>query len=184
MIDDKTAVRSAGLGQDFGADTAEFDPAAPVTEAVEQDHRGSVMREFESYERIVEGLKRASDGARHMARWRSPGLWNALAQFLDQLRRAVVQEAGFDRPQDRKDSVQQFGGDGLTWSDANSRLLTGLRDAESGASQIALGQRMDLRWTRYANQFRSMRDKAHDMALLASPRKVASQWGGQTGRMQ
>jgi hypothetical protein len=184
MSDPKAAVRAASVGQDFGADTAAFDPAAPVTEAVEQDHRGSLMREFESYERIIEGLKNASDGARHMARWKSPDLWNALAQYLDQLRRAVVREAGFDRPNDARDSVQVFGGEGISWTDANSRLSNGLRDATAGAEQIALGQRMDLRWTRYANQFRRMRDKTHEMSMASSPLRVAAQWGGGSAEMQ
>jgi hypothetical protein len=119
-----------------------------------------------------------------MARWKSPDLWNALAAFLDQLRRAVVKESGFDRPGDARDSQQVFGGEGLTWSDANSRLSGGLKDAAAGARQIALGQRMDLRWTRYANKFDSMRDKAHAMALAASPLKVAARWGGGTQAMQ
>jgi hypothetical protein len=180
----KDAIRSAAVGQDFGADTAEFDPQAPVTEAVEQDKRGTLMLERESYERIVEGLKKASDGARHMARWKNPDLWNSLAAFLDQLRRAVVKESGFDRSEDGRDSLQVFGGDGLTWSDANTRILTGLKDAGAGARQIALGQRMDLRWTRYANQFDRMRDKAHDMAMASSPLKVAAQWGGGSAATQ
>lgn len=166
------------------ADNPDLEPEFTPTESVEQDHRGTMMREFESYERIVEGLMKAADGARHMARWRSPDLWNHLAQFLDQLRRAVVQDSGYNRLQDTKDSVQQIGGEGLTWPDANSRLLTGLRDAEAGSSQIALGQRMDLKWHRYANQFRTMRDKAHDMALKSSPLKVQAGWERQTGRMQ
>ena len=187
MPDSKTALRAASVGQDFGDDTLPFDPDAPSivpVEAVEQDHRGSIMREFESYERIVEGLKKASDGARHMARWKNPDLWNALAQFLDQLRRAVVKEAGFDRPQDSKDSAQVFGGDGITWSDANTRLSTGLKDAGAGARQIANGQRMDLRWLRYANQFDRMRDKANEMAMASSPLRVAAQWGGGTAGIQ
>jgi len=40
---------TAAVGQDFGADTAAFDPTV----------------EFESDERIVEGCKRAADGARY-----------------------------------------------------------------------------------------------------------------------
>lgn len=184
MSDDKAAIRSAAIGQDFGADTAAFDPTAPATEAVEQDHRGIIMREFESYERIVEGLKKASDGARHMARWKNPDAWNELAGFLDSVRKAVVREAGFDRPQDRRDSAQVFGGDGITWTDANSRLATGLRDAGAGARQIATGQRMDLGWLRYANQFDKLRDKANEMALAASPLRVAAQWGGGTATTQ
>lgn len=165
-------------------DNPDLDPEFTPTESIEQDHRGSVMREFESYERIIEGLKKASDGARQMARWKHPDLWNALAQFLDQLRRAVVQTSGFDRPEDGRDSKQAWGGEGLTWSDANTRILTGLKDASAGARQIALGQRLDLRWTRYANSFDTMRDKAHDMALACSPLKVAATWGGGTDRLQ
>lgn len=184
MSNDKESVRAAAVGQDFGTDTAEFDPQAGVTEAVEQDHRGIRMVEFESYERIIDGLKSASDAARHMARWKNPDLWNALAQFLDQLRRAMVKEAGFDRPNDGRDSQQVFGGEGLTWSDANTRMLTGLKDAAAGARQISLGQRMDLRWTRYANQLDAMRDKAHEMALASSPLRVAAAWGGGSASLQ
>ena len=181
---DKDSIRAAGVGQDFGADTAEFDPAAPVTEAVEQDHRGTMMREFESYERIVEGLKIASDGARHMARWKNPDLWNTVAGLLDQLRRAVVKEAGFDRPADSRDSQQVFGGDGITWSDANTRLQSGLKDASAGARQIAVAQRMDLRWQRYANQFDTLRTNATKWAIRASPLRVAAQWGGGSDAIQ
>ncbi len=173
---DKNAVRADAVGKDFGADTAAFDPNAPVTEDVAQDKRGTLMREFESYERIIEGMKKAADGARHMARFTNPDLWNQLAAFLDQVRRAIIREAGFDRPQDAKDSVQQFGGEGLTWSEAQARITTGLKEAEAGARQIALGQRMDLKWTRYATQIDRMRDKAHQMALNASPLRVASHW--------
>ncbi len=166
------------------ADNPDLDPDFTPTEAVEQDKRGTLMREFESYERIIDGLKSASDGARHMARWQAPDLWNALAAFLDQLRRAVVKESGFDRPGDARDSQQVFGGEGLTWPEANSRLSNGLKSAAAGARQIALGQRMDLRWTGYANRFDSLRDKAHAMALAASPLKVAAKWGGGSARIQ
>ena len=183
MSNDKEAVRAAAVGQDFGADTAEFDPAAPVTEAVEQDHRGTVMREFESYERIVEGLKIASDGARNMARFKNPDLWNKLAGFLDQLRKAMVKEAGFDRPEDARESQQAFGGN-MSWTTASSRVANGLKDAAGGARQIALGQRMDLRWTQYANRLDEMRDKAHEMALASSPLAVAAKWGGGTASIQ
>ena len=183
MTDEKTEVRQAAVGQDFGADTAAFDPQAPVTESIEKDRRGTLMVEFESYERIVEGLKKASDGARNMARFKNPDLWNRLAQFLDQVRRAIVQDAGYNRLTDAKDSQVAVGGD-MTWTDANTRIVTGLKDASAGARQIALGQRMDLRWTRYANQLDAMRDKAHEMALACSPLRLAAGWGGATARMQ
>ena len=188
MTDDKEAIRAAAVGQDFGDDTAEFDPAASVTEEVQQDHRGSIMREFESYERIVEGLKLASDGARNMVQFApdeaKKDAWNKSASFFDQIRRAIVQDSGYNRLVDTQDSKQVFGGEGLTWSVANSRILTGLKDAEAGASQIALGQRLDLRWTRYANMLRSLRDKASQLAISCSPLHVNTQWGGGTARIQ
>ena len=183
MSENKDDIRAAAVGQDFGEDTAAFDPKAAPTESIVQDHRGTVMVEFESYERIVEGLKKASDGARNMARFKNPDLWNALAAYLDQVRRAVVREAGYNRLQDGKDSQQVTGGE-MSWTEANSRIVLGLKDAGNGARQIALGQRMDLRWTKYANRIDEMRDKAHEMALACSPMQLAAGWGGASARMQ
>jgi hypothetical protein len=154
------------------------------TEDVEQERRGTAMLEFESYERIVEGLLLASDAARHLARGQSADVWLRLAQYLDQLRRAMVQLAGFDRPRDRRDTAAGAAV-GLSWSEAQSRLFAGLRDAEAGANQIALGQRLDLRWTRYGALFRTMRDKANKLALASSPMAVTSAWGsGPSSRIQ
>ncbi len=181
---DKSVIHSASVGQDFGADTADFDPTAPVTEAVEQDHRGSIMCEFESYERIIEGMKIASDGARHMARYANPDPWNRYADFLDQVRRAMVQLAGFDRPEDARVSFQQFGGEGISRTAALSRIRTGLDGASAGARQIAQAQRMDLRWQIRANHINALRDKAHQMALASSPLSVASAWGGGNATLQ
>ena len=181
---DKTAIRSASVGQDFGTDTAAFDPDAPVTEAVEQDHRGSVMREFESYERIIEGLKTASDGFRNMARFSNPDKWNKLADFSDQVRRAMLQLSGFDRPEDAKPSAQLFGGVGISRSAALSRIRTGLDGAAAGSRQIAQAQRMDLRWQMRANHIDSLRKTATAMAKQEVQRQVASQWGGGTGTLQ
>lgn len=184
MTDDKSAIRAAAVGQDFGADTAEFDPEAPIAEEVAQEKRGTVMREFESYERIIEGLKLAADGARHIARRRAPDLWNRAAQLFDSLRKAVIKDAGYDRPQDRTDSHEQWGGEGMSFTTAHSRMMDGLRMAVVGAEQIANCQRLDLRWLRYASQIRAMRDKAHQMALAGSPLRVTPQWGGATGIRQ
>lgn len=149
---------------------AEFTPA----ENIEQDHRGSVMFEYESYERVVEGLKLASDGMRNMARFRDADLWNALAEFHDSLRKAIVQLAGLDRGADAKETITQWGGGGISRTEAMTRITKGLKDAAAGANQIAQVQRKDPRWLRYANQFDSMRDKAQRLALAGSPLLVAS----------
>ena len=67
MTDTKTAVRQAAIGVDFGTDTAAFDPSQAVGEDVAQDKRGILLTDYQSYERIIEGLKRAADGCRHRA---------------------------------------------------------------------------------------------------------------------
>lgn len=184
MSDAKEAIRSAAVGQDFGADTAAFDPNAPVTEAVEQDHRGSLMKEFESYERIVEGLKKASDGARHVATHASPDLWNKLAELMDLYRRNVVRESGFGRMEDGRASLAVFGGDTLNPTEAKTRIATGLRDAEAGANQIAICQRMNGRWLTYANHFNKIARSVREIALRQSRNAVMAQWGGGTAEMQ
>jgi hypothetical protein len=156
----------------------DLDPDFTPTENVEQDHRGSVMFEYESYERVVEGLKLASDGARNMARFAHPDRWNVLAQFLDSARKAIVQLAGtgMDRGTDTKESDQLFGGSGLSRVASMSRVTNGLRDASAGANQIAQAQRLDVRWLQYATKFSDLRDKAYALASLGSPIKVKSNW--------
>lgn len=181
---DKSAIRAEALGQDFGADTGAFDPTAPLTEAVEQDHRGTVMVEKESWERVIEGLKLASDGCRNMARFANPESWNKFADFTDQVRRAMIQLAGFDRPQDGTPSLQLFGGEGISRTEALSRIRTGFDGAASGSRQIAQAQRMDLRWQIRANHIDKLRSTATEMARQEVQRKVAAQWGGGTTSLQ
>ncbi|HEX4043259.1 MAG TPA: hypothetical protein VHY10_16295 [Xanthobacteraceae bacterium] len=158
------------------ADSPDLDPDFTPQENIEADHRGSIMFEYESYERVVEGLKLASDGARNMARFNEPDLWNPLAQFFDSLRKAIVQLAGLDRGADTRESSQQWGGTGVTRSDAMSRISNGLKGAASAANQIAQVQRKDPRWLRYAIQIDRLRDKSQQLALAGSPLLVDSGW--------
>jgi hypothetical protein len=134
------------------------------------------MVEFESYECIIEGLKLAADGARHVARRRNPDLWNKAAQFFDSVRRTVIKDAGFDRPQDSNESIEQWGGEGMSFTAAHSRMMDGLKMAVVGAEQVANCQRLDMKWLRYAAQLRAMKDKASKMALAGSPLRVAHEW--------
>jgi hypothetical protein len=160
------------------AENPDLDPEFTPVENIERDHRGSIMREGESYERVVEGLKLASDGARNMARFREPDLWNPLAQYFDVLRRAIVQLAGLDRGTDARESQAAWGGSDVTVTEAMTRVTKGLKDAVAGANQIAQTQRMDVRWLMYANRFEKLRDKAQQLALAGSPLLVDSGWGG------
>lgn len=157
----------------------EFNPIEPVE--AESGHRGSIMREMESWERLIDGLKMAAEGARHMARRQTPDKWNRLAGYLDSVRKAVIRDGGFDRPTDATESIQQFGGEGLTFSQSQGRIGQGLRMAAAGAEQIAQCQRMDMRWLRYAAQLRKLRDDAHKLAIRGSA--LSTEWAtnGRTG---
>ena len=157
-------------------DDIETDPEFNPIEPIEKDHRGSIMREMESWERIIDGLKMAADGCRHMARFRFADKWNNFAQYLDSLRKAVIRDGGFDRPADATDSVQQFGGEGIPWTLASHRIADGLKMAAIGADQIAVCQRSDARWVTYASKFRLLRDTAHKLAMMTSRRVTDQGW--------
>jgi hypothetical protein len=157
-------------------DNPDLDPEFTPPEQVAQDHRGSVMFEYESYERVVEGLKLASDGARNMARFRDADAWNMLAQYFDSLRKAIVQLAGLDRGADAKETTAKWGGEGISPSASMTRVTRGLKDAAAGSNQIAQAQRMDIRWLKYAGKFDDLRDKAQALALAGSPLVVESAW--------
>lgn len=187
MTDDKTAIRAAAVGQDFGTDTAAFDPNQPAVEDIAQDKRGILMREFESYERVIEGMKRAADGARHRAvcSTREAGeAWNMLADQMDKGRQIAVRLSGFNRMMDGKPSDKVFGGETLTLVDATTRISQGLKNAAAGARQIANCQRMSLEWLRLAQVFDHFADRAKELGIICSQLKVASQWGGATARRQ
>lgn len=152
------------------------DPEFDVAEPIEKEKRGTEMRELESWERVIDGLKMAADGARHMARFRFPDKWNTFASYLDSLRKAVIKDGGFDRPADATDSVQQFGGDGLSWAEAGRRIAEGIKMAASGADQIANCQRLDMRWVIYASKFRTLADAGNKLAMLSSPLRTDQGW--------
>lgn len=146
------------------------DPEFEVSEPIEKDKRGTVMAELESWERVIDGLKMASDGARHMARYGKSDECNRFAAYLDQLRRAVIRDGGFDRPSDATASVVQFGGEGIPLPEACRRVVEGLKMAAAGADQIAQCQRLDMRWVLYAQKFRTLADVESKLARQITQR--------------
>ena len=162
------------MAKDTRPEAPDLDPEFTPTENIERDHRGTVMFEYESYERVVEGLKLGSDGARNMARFNDPDLWNPIAEYLDSLRKAIVQMAGLDRGADTRESKAQWGGNSISRTEAMSRVTKGLRDASAGANQIAQVQRKDVRWLAYAHSFDKLRAKAGQIALQSSALVVDS----------
>lgn len=181
---DKSAIRAEALGQDFGADTGAFDPTAPLTEAVEQDHRGTVQSERQSYEWMIEGFRKASDGARNLA-WQRPRYrneWNKFAESIDKLRKWAVVKSGFGRLEDGKDSRELFSETDMSATEAMARLRTGLSEAAAGADHIAMSHRIVDEWKKYewkklAAGITKYRDAAQTMGLRSSILRVDADWG-------
>lgn len=188
MTDSKTAVRQAAIGQDFGADTAGFDPSAPATEDVAQDKRGILITDFQSYERVIEGLKKAADAIRHRAAANHRGAadsWNALADKLDKGRQIAVRMAGFNRLEDGKPTQRVFGGRTLSRTETATRTTDGLRQAAAGCRQISNCHRsvgngskeaVGFGWLQLAMALDRIADDVKELERRCSMLRVASEW--------
>lgn len=128
--------------------------------------QGSLMNERQSYERVIEGLKIASDAAMHMAS-HEPGNhrhWNIISNNLDQVRRACVQQAGLGLVM-REKSTEAVRGDPMAWKNARLRLREGLVQAAGGMRQLATCFRGDLWWSVSATEIEKLELK------LRSPKR-------------
>ena len=112
---------------------------------------GTRMIERESYERVVEGLKIASDAAMHMVRHEPEGPWRALAGKLDQVRRMAVERAGLDLVMKQKETAIVTTSD-MGWRQCRDRFREGLRQTSGGCRQLATCFRGDIYWSRMARE--------------------------------
>lgn len=149
---------------------ADFQPVGKPGEEIpgDFDQRGSLMREPESYERIIEGLKLASDGARHLAIWGEGPEWNGLAVIYDKVRMLIAKLGRFNRPSDTRDSLALMTDASLPRREAYARVTAGLKMASAGCSQMALAHRMDMRWSLWSEQLQRLRDGANALAKSKS----------------
>ena len=133
----------------------------PGTEiAGDFDKRGTKMTERDSYERVIEGLKIASDGCRNLATYFGREQWDMQADVLDMTRKQLVRLAGIGVTGDDAPSHRKLYGSALTRMEAYDRVYAGLTQAAGGMLQIAGGQRGDLRWSKVAFMAYSLRDTA------------------------
>jgi hypothetical protein len=134
------------------------------------DPKSVAMIEYESYERVVEGLKIAADAAKHLAR-REPNrksMWIVMAGKLDQVRRIAVQHAGIGLVLKEKETGD-VRGNGLELIDARMRFRNGLKQAEGGCRQLGVAHRGELIWAKMSYQLRDLADK-----VRAQPTGAAS----------
>jgi hypothetical protein len=115
--------------------------------------QGSLMNERQSYERVIEGLKMASDAAVHLVAHEplNASLWRGLAAKLDQVRRACVQQAGIEDPI-RQKKTEEIRHNPMAWRKARDRFRDGLVQTAGGMRQLATCHRCDFRWTALALQ--------------------------------
>src|SRR5580704_5059008 len=85
---------------------------------------GTKMLERESYERVVEGLKMASDACVHLAK-REPltaSVWSDIALMLDKMRRDAVALGGVDLVM-KQQETERVRGEPLSWRAARQKFL-------------------------------------------------------------
>lgn len=124
--------------------------------------QGSLMNERQSYERIIEGLKIASDRAMHLMKMssdiRDGDGWRRIASHLDQVRRMAVQHAGLGLVM-QEHETPEVRGDPMRWRKARDEFREGLIQAAGGARQLATCHRGDITWSSVATQLETLERK-------------------------
>jgi hypothetical protein len=95
-------------------------------EDVALDKRGILLTDYQSYERVIEGLKRAADGCLHRAAMNYPGSrdpWNRLTDKM------AVRASGFNRLEDGKPTERKFGSRTLSLVEATTRISQEFKEA-------------------------------------------------------
>jgi len=123
---------------------------------------GIRMQEADSYERMIDGMKRASEGARALAVYLDRYGFDRLAETLDKARVSMVRIAARPRPNDA-DSTPQKQTTKLTRIEAYNMVYEGLQDAARCARQMGTGHRGDLQWSIVAGQLDLTRDFAGEL---------------------
>lgn len=136
---------------------------------------GTRMIEKESYERVIEGLKIAAEGAAHCAvheyrvrALRAVNAYSGLARRLDQVRLMCVDVAGL-RLKMRERETEAVHGEPMSYRNSRRRLRDGIKQAAGGMRQLATCHRGDLRWSVMASSLEMMLRK-----LIAGPSRIAT----------
>lgn len=130
------------------------------------DRRGTLMSERQSYERVIEGGKLASDGCRNLAAYEHGDSWDALADIMDQLRARCAALSGANSPADAAPSLRKFTSSALTRNESYNRVYEGLGMMAGGARQLAACHRGDVRWSKIAYMAHALRDNAGQLLRM------------------
>lgn len=124
---------------------------------------GTRMIEKESYERVIEGLKIAAEGAAHLAvheydsrNINGVNLYSALAKRLDLARRIAVERAAIDETVMRQRETELVRGQPMRYREAKRRFREGIKQAAGGMRQLATCHRGDFVWSKMAGDLEGM----------------------------
>ena len=125
--------------------------------------QGSLMNEKQSYERVIEGLKIASDAAAHLLKHEPENAdqWHTFCFNLDKCRRICVQKAGLGLAMKEKET-STVRGDPMNWRKARDRFHDGLVQVAGGMRQLATCHRGDLWWSTMAGQVEELDRKTRN----------------------
>lgn len=131
---------------------------------------GTRMIEKESYERVIEGLKMASDACMHLAKQepKEAVMWQDIGRKLDRLRLAACKLAGLDLTMKQLES-QDVRGEAYAWRFARDRLLQGIKQASGGMRQLAVCFRADFQWSVMAQSLERSEKKLRALAVGQRP---------------
>ena len=140
-------------------DEAPFDPDVDQPSLGLDQARGIRMLEVDSYDRVIDGLKQAAEGARNAACHRHGDAWNRVADTFYKLRIMMSRLGAMNRPSDTVLSKVIFGAPKMQLVASYMRIHEGLKGAAAGARQLASCHRGDLRWTLCARQMDELQKK-------------------------
>ena len=118
------------------------------------------MLEEDSWERMIGGMKRASQGCRHLVFWRQEPMMDVMADTLDKIRVAMTRKAKRGKPSDADPTLRARGMEKMLAIECYEMVYNGLTDAAACARQFAGAHRMDADWSLYALNLEKLRDKA------------------------
>lgn len=138
---------------------------------------GTRMIEKESYERVVEGLKMASDACQHIAKGETvqASTWIDIGAMFDKMRREAVALAGLDLAMKQNETPTMRGAP-MSWRKSRQQFLDGIKQATGGMRQLATCFRGDFNWSFMAQQLERY-EKSFRALLLGARRDEAPRPG-------
>lgn len=144
------------------ADECEIPEGARVEDEL-KDNGSSRMVEADSYDVMIDGLKRAALGARSVYVHLKFEKFLRLADLIDSLRKEAALKAGRARSSDIRSTENPEARDAMTRMKAYCEIKEGLSFASHGARQMGAGHRGEEFWIEFGWSLVKLEDKAMEL---------------------